>query len=820
MDRQRKNPNITSRSKRRSEPTRLTSGMRLELRSSRPASSSTIWDTLEEAKKKQETIRKRVRTYGREDDDSDYNDSPSYDEPSRDTPSCDCNTNLQVHEEVNSNSESDSDECDDEVTLEPPLNERENEAKIRVLPQSLSNPSPGSNFSASRSECVQNRTLQVNTKTSVSNRCSSQNEIQQSQTRIKYLARKNSSSNRRGEKQPVLTPKDAIRLVMERHSYISDSERTEDDHPLPTRKFSKGSSSTNETAINTVHSDSGHNRTSERKRMLVLRKKFREDTHPHTSRKKLSKRSSNEGTHIQPLQQTKDEQFHQSKKQQQQQQQPEDSTQRSAIDKKNDKIQAKVNTSRRTTKPDLPPSLKLLSRLHEQGIVQEIEENKSHSNSQRKQGGGELAESNVSALRDQNDVDEEANDNNLNHSKETYSENQHHSMKRRYDYAVTANEKLLQHPHPPAENEAILEKEIVLTDDNDDSHLSDSDSDTYDDNILSTDDGYMQLTLNPSKKLECVNVAIDETREIIFPEQSDTRDNYVGDDEDDWRAASWKTAKTSRSAASKFSKSSSTSIWMKGVGEGDSENLDNTLFFDAIQDAGQMNIQTSMEDAPSTIIINQVHGKSTSHGQIDAAVPKEQEGWTGKITSFVGYTIGALSGSKNEYDKNNSGADDTSGKDAYLSAIRTPRSSMNKSKSPNSPSKPVPSRELEIIRKCQALMKSQRSLLEIREKESERNLLEDIRLRRKEEAARARVWREVMAYREMMEGMGKSDKLAPLDSKDAAQEYDDRLSMIKTLQDQENKMKMHEQEMKQMEMGINDEIGKDPQSCSCSCTIS
>ena len=836
MNGQKKRANITRRSKRRSEPSRLTAGMRLEIGSSinrRGFNAKTsIWETLEEAKKKQERIRNRVRKYGQEDDDSDYNDSPSYDAPSHDTPSCDGNTNLQVHEEVDSNSESDSEECDDEFNSEPPLNDTEEKDKNRALPRSFSSPLPEKDFSASRSGNIQNHRLQINSKTSmnsktiVNNLYNFDSQTQQSQTRIKYPARKNSLSARRGEKLPVLTPEEAIRLVMERHSYISDSERTEEDHPLPTRKFSKGSSSTNETAINTVNSDSGHNRTPEGKRVLVLRKKLREDTHPHTSKNKHSQKSSCEGTHCQPSQQNKNEQFYQRKKQEQQQ---DSSNSQFSISKKNDKIQAEVKTSIGiTTKPDLSPSLKLLSRLREQAIAQENEENKSHSNSQRKQEQKNTVERNDSRLRDKHDIVEEVNNDYLD-DKEAHIANQHQSMKHRCHDAVIADEKLLQQALPPAENEAIIEKEIVLLNDNNDSQWSDSESDVYNEDYLSTDNGYVQLSIDPSKKLECINVAIDENKEIIFQEQSETGDHHVGDDEDDWRAVSWKTAKTSRSTASKFSKSSSTSIWMKGVGEEDSENNqdDDILFFDAIQDAEQMNNQPSTNaiDAPPTVITHQTNENSSSQGKIEAAEPKDQGGWTGKITSLVGYTLGALSGSKDEYDGKNDGADDTSGKTPDFSAAKTPRSSTNKSKSqsmasPMSPSKPVPSRELEIIKKCQALMKSQRSLLELREKESQRNLLEDIRLRRKEEAARARVWREVMAYREMMEGMGKGDKLAPLNSKDAAREYDDRLSMIKTLQEQEKKMKMHEVNMKQMEMRTNDKSGKDPRSCGCSCTIS
>jgi len=769
-----------------------------------PGSKSTIWDTLDEAKKKQEMIRNRVRKYGQEDDDSDYNDSPPYDAPSHDTASCDCDTNLEVHEKVTVNTKcnrDEYDECDDDFNLEPQLNTTEEKDENSSSPRRYSSPSPGSNFAASRSESHQSQALQINTTPRVSKLYSFNNQTQQSQTRIKYPAR--------SENQPVLTPEEAIQLVMERHSYISDSERTGDDNPLPTRKFSKGSTSTNETAMNSVNSDSGHNRTPEGKRVLFLRKKYREDTHPHTSNKKMQQNQSAKSHQIQIRNQQQD-----------------DSSSRFSNSQKNEKVEAEVKNPITATKID--QSLNHLSRLREEGVVQENENN---LNSPQKGEKIAVKQSDDCRFRSQIDVVDEADDVHVDCSKDVSIENQLLPTKHRFeeisDYTATLNKKSLQRAHSLVDNEAMIEKEIVIFDSNDDSHLSDSDSDDYDNEFLNTENRFVQLSLNASKKLECINVAIDENKEIIFPEQMDGEDYHVGDGEDDWRAVSWKTAKTSRSAASKFSKSSSTSIWIKGAGEVDSENNqdDDILFFDAIQEAGQLNGQTSANviDSPPTVINHHISKKDIYCEKFDSAESKEQAGWTGKITSFVGYTLGALSGSKDEYDDKDGGVHDTSGATADFEATKTPRSPINKRKSdpsPTSQSKPVPSRELEIIKKCQALMKSQRSLLEIREKENERNLLEDIRLRRKEEAARARVWREVMAYREMMEGMEKGDKLAPLNSKDAAQEYDDRLSMIKTLQDQEKKMKMHERNIKQMEIRTNDALEKDPESCYCSCAIS
>jgi len=823
MDGRKKRQNVINRSKRSSEPTRLTATMLLESKSSTNRrgsnSKSTIWDTLDEAKKKQEKIRNRVRKYGQDNDDSDYYDSPSYDAPLNGTASYDCDTNLEVHEKVTVSSECHMDECYDEFDFEPPLHSTEEKGENPSSPRRYYSQLSGSNFTASQGESHHSETSQINTNPKVSKLYSVNSQTQQSQTRIKFPAR--------SEKQPVLTPEEAIRLVMERHSYISDSERTEDDHPLPTRKFSKGSSSTNETASNTVHSDSGHNRTSEGKRVLVLRKKYREDTHPHTSNKKVQQNQSLKKIH------TKN-------------QQQDNTNSRISTFKKDEKIEAEVKTPRTTTQTDLNQSLNPLTRVREKGIIQG-----NNLISPERQGEKSKAKQSYdSRFQDQNSVVDEANDDRVDRSKEVCFENQplqtkhgakrseeisienqslqtKHGFEQVSDYTETANEKFLQRTYPPVDNEAIIEKEIDLLDGNDYTPISDSDSDDYNNDFVNTNNGFVQLSLTASKKVECVNVAIDEDREIVFPEQMDGEDYLDENDEDDWRAVSWKTAKTSRSAASKFSKSSSTSIWIKGAGEvgGENNQDDDILFFDAIQEAGQMNSQTSTNamDTPPTVITHQINNNDISYGKFDSVGTKGQLGWTGKITSFVGYTLGALSGLKDDYDDKDVEAHNISGDAPDFATTKTFESSINKRKShpsPNSSCKPVPSRELEIIKKCQALMKSQRSLLEIREKENERNLLEDIRLRRKEEAARARVWREVMAYREMMEGMGKGDKLAPLNSKDAAQEYDDRLSMIKTLQDQEKKMKMHEHNMKQMEMRTNDISGKDPGSCNCSCVIS
>lgn len=121
-------------------------------------------------------------------------------------------------------------------------------------------------------------------------------------------------------------------------------------------------------------------------------------------------------------------------------------------------------------------------------------------------------------------------------------------------------------------------------------------------------------------------------------------------------------------------------------------------------------------------------------------------------------------------------------------------------------------------------MEIQKVEVEKREREAAQNNRENIELRRKEETERAKVYREVLNYRKMMEGMGKGEKLAPLDAKTAAQEYDDRLAMTKTLEEQEEKMKLNERNMMKLngEDSIDEEQNADEASVdtNCRCIIS
>ncbi len=69
--------------------------------------------------------------------------------------------------------------------------------------------------------------------------------------------------------------------------------------------------------------------------------------------------------------------------------------------------------------------------------------------------------------------------------------------------------------------------------------------------------------------------------------------------------------------------------------------------------------------------------------------------------------------------------------------------------------------------------------------------------------------------------MGHDDKLAPLDMKKAAEEYDDRLAMADTLQEQEAKAKLAQKDLAK----IDGEEGSSAASSSvlergCGCVIS
>eukprot|EP00529_Nitzschia_sp_RCC80_P040162 CAMPEP_0113491938 /NCGR_PEP_ID=MMETSP0014_2-20120614/27815_1 /TAXON_ID=2857 /ORGANISM="Nitzschia sp." /LENGTH=77 /DNA_ID=CAMNT_0000385747 /DNA_START=1 /DNA_END=234 /DNA_ORIENTATION=+ /assembly_acc=CAM_ASM_000159 len=72
--------------------------------------------------------------------------------------------------------------------------------------------------------------------------------------------------------------------------------------------------------------------------------------------------------------------------------------------------------------------------------------------------------------------------------------------------------------------------------------------------------------------------------------------------------------------------------------------------------------------------------------------------------------------------------------------------------------------------------------------------------------------------------MGEGDKLAPEDAEKAAQEYDDRLAMADTLQEQEAKAKAAQEQMAQVdeaakpddeEEGSEGEYSYEAEGCCC-----
>lgn len=751
----------------------------------------TIWDTLKEAKQRQEKIRNRVRTYGVGEEDSDYDDSPFSENDMK---------NRTATEISSDNSGSDHDGFDEDYGKKVPLNSTKTQPQNRKLTQYSSSPSPGSMSVTKRRSSSDIRNL----RRSLSSKGGNDYQMQQMQANLNHPTLR--SSNSRKGKLPALTPEEAIRLVMERHTYISDSEQTDDDHPIQTRKgsVSKHSNSTNETAMNTVSSHSGHNRTPEGRRVLVLRKKkYREDTHPRTSKNKNYQMNQREKHQRQPLLQQRNVVNHQ-----------QDSIGRVLVPSKSaqttfEEKPIRTTRSKEPRKSDASQSLKSSMPPYQQDGV---EGNKTRSHKKREHENADILKQfdEIQYLHENNSVSTFDDD----HADNVPSIGQHFQPRNQVvkarDYRETTNKRsdlraLLVVPN----NVGMTEKEIGF---HDNGYCTDSDTDQYED--------LGQRSSDSSGISDGSDTAVDRGKNVgKYGDQSNKdsgEDSQGFDEEEDWRGVSWKTAKTSRSVVSKFSKSSSTSVWMKTMEEGDGSSNENSdiVFFDAIQE---------MTDASPT----EIDKDESMLDQDDASGPRTEVGWTGTISNFVGYTIGALSGGKDVDEANNSdndGVGNTSVASPRTAASKSPSSSIKRKSPTNNSQKAVPSRELEIIRKCQEMMKSQRLKVETRKREADRHNLEDIRLRRKEEAARARVWREVMAYREMMEGMGKGDKLAPLDSKDAAQNYDDRLAMVKTLEDQEKKMKMHARSMMQMEMdhkeSAKEKSRKGCKECFCSCVIS
>lgn len=707
-----------------------------------------------------------------------------------------------------------SDEYDDDFDLNIPVvaplkSEERNKSlsKKTVKPQTDLYPQTRKN---SISNAVHPRSVYYNPQEGSTNNLF---VVRQSRSSLSSPTQKYPLDLQKQDDLPALTPAEAIRMVMERNTYVSDSDRAGDsdrfDDPVPvlSRKASR-STSTIETATLSVHSSStfeespkrptsnaNHNRTAEGKRVLVLKKKkVRQDTHPTTSKNKN---------------------YHQRN--------PQDSPKRSSRRQESPAYRLPSERRREREAKQRAKSSRMekaeSSRQHQDSTPNDSRTSLEQYQNGYSNGYEEGEEVTAKISRDQNDgnrvfgnVQVEV-DNNQEKARDVSNK----SFQSAGFFEKLSNTKPPRRSPPPS----------LVVDISDNDYGSESESNR---NEIDCWAGHEDNTQRPSNRSTMVDTSHDLTIDSMLEKEEENVEDIhssvnleddkslswktADDDEekntswktadDDWRNMSWKTAKTSKSVLSRYSKNSSVALWMKQMEENESVNIDedDIYFFDAIQEAGKTSCSGSTSD-----------GSESKDYTNDS---EEDEGWTGKITSFVGYTIGALTGSKDE-------GDDSSEDKDVAPAVVTPekqdwpstrKGSMTSTRSASSA---VPSRELEIIRKCQELMTSQKHLIETREREKARRSKEDIRLQRMEDAARAKVRREVMAYRDMMEGMGKGSKLAPLDRKAAAQDYDDRLSMGKTLEDQDMKMRLHERNMFEM-----DNIGKssNSKSCGCSCTIS
>ena len=678
-----------------------------------------IWKAREDAKRKQESIPNRVRKYGDEEGDSDYGDS-----------------------------ESDSDEYDDDFDLSTPL-----EVDTRV-PQKVFSPPTGSlqpTRKTSFSNATHSRRVMYHTDerdgSSTSFTSLSSHTLQQSREKFLNPTQKYPLQSRKEGDLPALTPEEAIKLVMQRNSYISDSERTEDAHPILFRKASV-STSTCETANNTLGSDSGHNRTSEGKRVLVLKKKkYREDTHPRTSKN----RSYHQRNPQEPPRRPSRQQQNVANPPIHHKEDLEQENQRVSVSrvltftKKVEEAKSSSVQSTRLAKPDIFRPRESSTPIHRRSADEENIKPSQYGQNQREEdqatkyrhkGFGDRNDGTGAIGNDQ--VENDGHTDRIRKPAEIQSNASydHNAKTREHEKTVSTLDK-----------EDLTEKDIIVISESD--YCSDSETGRPDDDCWGGHEDDTQRPSNRSSMVDASNIAIlsgNESMLKALEDKDDDIDSLAGEEdwrnngeEDDWRNMSWKTAKTSRSVLSKYSKSSSVALWMKNMGEAESGNVDqddDIFFFDAIQEAGQ----TCSSKSGST--------SDKDNSIEDAMGVGEDDGWMGNLTNLVGYTIGALT-SVNSKEDDSKGENDVAGATPLdFRREQFPSLKVN----PPSPdvTKKVPSRELEIIRKCQELMTSQRVLVEAREKESARRSIEDIRLQRQEEAARARVFREVMAYREMM----------------------------------------------------------------------
>lgn len=708
---------------------------------------------------------------------------------------CDYKGDSALRNKRSEDSQNDSDEYDDDFDLSAPLEIDIMKAQHTKVHQNIRT-STGSippKRKESFSNATHSRRLIYHTQESDGSSTSlSTHSLQQSRSKFLNPTHQYPLHPRKDEKLPALTPEEAIKMVMERNSYISDSERTEDAHPILLRKASV-STSTCETANNTVGSDSGHNRTPEGKRVLVLKKKKpREDTHPRTSKN----RSYHQRNPQEP---------HRRSSRQEQSITNRPITHRKIQIEGNRQVVAQEARQAKSRMPESSTQIRRHSGVEEKVKLTRYEQKERNEEKMIKYPGA--------VLGDRHD------DNGTFGTNQVEIAGQKHKTissveKQRQAPEVpkkTFNRKSQREPISSISDKEML-KEVGAIEITESDYCSDSETGKPEDDFWGGHEDDTQRPSNRSTMVHTSNAATLGENELLLKSLEDKDDDIdsLAGEEEDWRNMSWKTAKTSRSVLSKYSKSSSVALWMKNMEEannGDTDQDDDIFFFDAIQEAGHTGSSKSDSNTGNDSTTDDVMGIG------------EDDGWKGKITNFVGYTIGALTSTSSNDNEDKSNGDSHGVVTTPADSHRAPVSAGNIGPPSSGSTKKVPSRELEIIRKCQELMTSQRVLVEARERDAAKNSVENIRLEREEEVARARVWREVMAYRDMMEGMGKGAKLAPLDSKAAAQDYDDRLSMVKTLEDQEKKMRMHERQMMEMEMSDTNKKSRE-KSCCCSCTIS
>jgi len=724
-----------------------------------------IWKTLEEAKRKQDSIRKRVRKYGR-DDDRDYSDSPSCDKGSdSDSSEYDEEIDLQMLQE------------DIEVLYQHQYQQQDKKRQQQQqqqqhikgqpeqdssLPQTTKNDTPKKKKSGLKNSILKCNSVGIG----IEDKKKVQARLRSSMK--SRFRRGHSNTPRDDDAAPALTPREAIVLVMKRHAYISDSDSEE----FITRK---GSYSTIDTAaLSNTLTDDEHRENSlspTGKRVVIRRRKRKEDTHTITSKQQY--RAINININSPPsLSRTNQEHG-------QQQQQLEPPKPQPLVSIENAQKQQHVDNNNNyvtLTQARLSPSLQSLRRGEQRAREEEASQ-------QQQQQDDEYGVSN-------RDDDSEQGESSINST----GESKDHS-------AIIANKR--------SQQKALANDG---TNNNDDEYDCDYDSLGTDDSISKVQTPSSFGTPGESQKNNATSEGLDSSLQELENDDGDGADfvmvSITSDDgEDNSTPSSFTTAKTSKSAISKYSKAS-----RKALEQDDWENdqKDDISFFDAMQDGEESNSDKSfkLSGAPLTVITdNQNKGEQ---GEEDDEGPGEDDGeggWAARITSFVGYTIGTLANweeSGEAGDAQNTSTKKTAGE----------------AESPSKHSGRVPSHELEIVKICQEEQRRRQA------EENERRKLEaaysnthkNIELLRQEEEARVPIWKEVMEYRSTMQGMGMSEMLAPLDSKVAAQEYDDRLSMGKTLEEQERKCRLNERNMREMDM--LDQEADQPGGCACDCIVS